>query len=62
MFNLIYQFYSLWLTRPGLEPTIYRANYYADAVGDITTTLEFVQNHLTVQGCHVVRQSPQYYF
>ena len=30
--------------------------------GDITTTLDFVQNHLSVQGFHVVRQSPQYYY
>jgi hypothetical protein len=30
--------------------------------GDITTTLYFIQNHLSVQGFHVVRQSPQYYY
>jgi hypothetical protein len=27
--------------------------------GDITTTLGCVQNHLNVEGLHVVRQSPQ---
>ena len=30
--------------------------------GDITTTLYFIQNHLSVQGFHVVRQSPHYYY
>ena len=30
--------------------------------GDITTTFYFIQNHLSVQGFHVVRQSPQYYY